>query len=160
MGRKNTYTHNYDTACKKKINTKPRFELSTEDSSIRARQYSQPARGKSARYAREFSFARCHDEAGARKQHGTAASIISRTGRPTSPEVQITELNSLAKLRFLELKARNGRTAVHSTPQKGWSTSRAGSTQPRVATSGRISEWRAQRRSRCVLPKGFYFYNS
>ena len=62
-----------------KKNTKPRFELS-RDSSIRARQYSQPARGKSARYAREFGFARCHDEAGAKIQHGSAAGNTSRTG--------------------------------------------------------------------------------
>ena len=42
---------------------KPRFELKhiSTDSSIET-QYSLPARGKIARYAREFSFARFHDE--------------------------------------------------------------------------------------------------
>ena len=48
----------------KRKNTKPRFELST-DSSIRTRQHVLSAREKSARYAREFSFARCQDAAGA-----------------------------------------------------------------------------------------------
>ena len=52
--------HRYLQYGKKKTNTKPRFELSTQ-----ARQHSISGRGKSARYAREFSFARCHDEAGA-----------------------------------------------------------------------------------------------
>ena len=50
----------YDTANKNKTNAKPRFELST----VRARQHFIPARGSSARYAREFSSATCHDEAG------------------------------------------------------------------------------------------------
>ena len=44
----------------------------------------QSARGKSARYAREWSFARCHDEAGAIILHGSAADNTSRTGRSTS----------------------------------------------------------------------------
>ena len=45
---------------KEKI-AKLRFELST-DSSGRVRHHSLLARGRSARYAREFSFARYHDE--------------------------------------------------------------------------------------------------
>ena len=51
----------YDTANKNKTNAKPRFELST----VQSHQDLLPTRGKNARYAREFSFARCHDEAGA-----------------------------------------------------------------------------------------------
>ena len=62
----------YDAVCKKKENTKPRFELST-DSSIKARRNFLSARGKRARYAREFSFARCHDAVGAIILHGSAA---------------------------------------------------------------------------------------
>ena len=35
-----------------------------------------PARGRSARYAREFSFARCHDEAGAMMIHDCGAGNV------------------------------------------------------------------------------------
>ena len=42
-----------------KRNAKPRFELST-DSRSKTRQYSRSARGRSARQARELSFARCY----------------------------------------------------------------------------------------------------
>ena len=47
----------YDTANKNKTNAKPRFELGT----VQSHQDLLPTRGISARYAREFSFARCHD---------------------------------------------------------------------------------------------------
>ena len=60
----------------------------------------QSARGKSARYARELSFARCHDEAGAIILHGSAAGNTSRTGRSTSSAAQIEELQALAELRI------------------------------------------------------------
>ena len=60
----------------------------------------QSARGKSARYAREWSFARCHDEAGAIILHGSAADNTSRTGRSTSSAAQIEELQVLAELRI------------------------------------------------------------
>ena len=63
---------------------KPRFELIT-DSSSRAREHSVPARGRSAHYAREFSFARCHDEAGAIMIHSSAAGNTPRIERSTSP---------------------------------------------------------------------------
>ena len=45
-----------------KRNAKPRFELST-DSRSKTRQYSRSARGRSARQARELSFARCYVKA-------------------------------------------------------------------------------------------------
>ena len=61
--------------CFKEKITKPRFELST-DSSGRVRHHSLPARGRSARYARELSFARCHDEAGAIIIHGFGAGNV------------------------------------------------------------------------------------
>ena len=79
-----TYTVTYDTACKKITNTKPKFELSI-DRSIGIRQHSLPARGKSARYSREFSFARYHDAVVAIMLHSSAAANTSRTGRSTSP---------------------------------------------------------------------------
>ena len=61
----------------------------------------QSARGKSARYARELSFARCHDEeAGAIILHGSAAGNTSRTGRSTSSAAQIEELQALAEMRI------------------------------------------------------------
>ena len=48
---------------KRERSVKPRFELST-DSSRRDSQHSLPARGRSARYARELSFAKYYDGAG------------------------------------------------------------------------------------------------
>ena len=47
------------------------------------------ARGNCARYARELSFARCHDEAGAIILHGSAAGNTSRTGRSTSKSYRL-----------------------------------------------------------------------
>ena len=60
----------------------------------------QSARGNCARYARDLSFAKCHDEAGAIILHGSAAGNTSRTGRSTSPTAKIEELQALAKLRI------------------------------------------------------------
>ena len=50
-----------DTVNLNKTNAKPRFELNTVQSPPRFATYTR----KSARYAREFNSARCHDEAGA-----------------------------------------------------------------------------------------------
>ena len=58
------------------------------------------ARGKCARYARELSFARCHDGACAIILHGSAAGNTSRTGRSTSPAAQMEELQAWARLRI------------------------------------------------------------
>ena len=47
--------------------------------------YEPPARGRSARFARENSFARCLDEAGSVMLHGSAVGNRLRTGRSSSP---------------------------------------------------------------------------
>ena len=103
-----------DTLYKKKTNTKPRFELSI-DSSTRARQHSLSARGKSARYAREFSFARCDDATDAIILHGSAAGYTSRTGRSNSPAAQSIELKKSEESRILELRVRKSWPVPHST---------------------------------------------
>ena len=66
----------YDTANKNKTNAKPGFELSR----VQSHQDLLPTRGKNARYAREFSFARCHDEAGANIHTTTLLSCGQRQG--------------------------------------------------------------------------------
>ena len=94
----------YDTANKNKTNAKPRFELST----VQSHQDLLPTRGKSARYAREFSFARCHDEAGAivfiLLYYTVVLRATSRTGEPTSPAAKSAELNDVVKFWRLESK--------------------------------------------------------
>ena len=85
----------YDTTNKNKLNAKPRFELRL------------PTRGISARYAREFSFARCHNEAGAIifiLLHCCPAGNTSRTGEPTSPAAKRAELNDVVRFRRLKSK--------------------------------------------------------
>ena len=61
-------------------------QLST-DSKNRARQHSLPARGRSARYAREFSFVTCLVESVFVILQGSAVDNVLRTGRSTSPAV-------------------------------------------------------------------------
>ena len=56
------------------------------------------ARGRSARYAREFSFARCHDEAGSVMLHRGFVGNASRTGRSTFPAAEIC-----GKIRVFEI---------------------------------------------------------
>ena len=93
----------YDTANKNKTYAKPRFELST----VQSHQDLLPTRGKSARYAREFSFARCHDEAGDIifiLLHCCPAGNTSRTGEPTSPAAKSAELNNMERFWRLESK--------------------------------------------------------
>ena len=89
----------YDAVCKNKENTKHRFEVGT-DSSIKARQHFLSARGKSARYAREFSFARCHDATGAIILHGSASvkrctTRIRPDGQHPQQEVQNRNLQQV-----------------------------------------------------------------
>ena len=73
----------------KEKNTKPRFEISTAYSSIGARQNFLSAREKSALFAREFSFARCQDAAGAIILHGGAAGeIYTARTRPDGQRLQ------------------------------------------------------------------------
>ena len=66
---------------------------------------SLPARGRSARYAREFSFARCGNTAGDTLQHNCPAGNTSRTGRLTFPAAQSAKLKVVEKFRRLELKS-------------------------------------------------------
>ena len=49
-----------------------------------------PARGRSARYAREFSFAKSHGEADSGLLRGSAVGNTSRTGRSSSPSAEIS----------------------------------------------------------------------
>ena len=72
-----------------KRNAKPRFELGTDRTGSSRTRHSLPARGRSARYTRELSFARCHDEAGCATVHGIAVDNTSRTGRSTSPAAEV-----------------------------------------------------------------------
>ena len=72
-----------------KRNAKPRFELSTDRTGSSRTRHSLPARGRSARYARELSFARCHHEAGCATVHGIALGNTSKTGRSTSPAAEV-----------------------------------------------------------------------
>ena len=93
----------YDTANKNKTNAKPRFELSTVQSPPRFAMDS----GISARYAREFSFARCHDEAAAIiliLLHYCPAGNTSRTGELTPPAAKSAELNDVVRFWRLESK--------------------------------------------------------
>ena len=113
-----------DTVVKLKRNAKPGFELST-DSSKRDRQHSIPARGRSARNAREFNFAKCYNKAGYIILHGGAVGKTSRTGRS-------------------KLEARKLRTAAHSMRQTGWMTSKTESAEPGAAAIDHLSEWPAQ----------------
>ena len=76
-------------------------------SSIGARQHSIPARGKCAQYARELSFARCHDDAGAIILQGSAAGNTSRTGRSNSPAARSAESEALKKLRIWNCEEEN-----------------------------------------------------
>ena len=77
----------------KNIVAKARFELSTDSSS----RILASARGKSARCAREFSSAKCHDKAGSKIIHGCGVGNTSRPGRSTSPAAQSTELKTLPR---------------------------------------------------------------
>ena len=64
-------------------------------------------RRKSARYAREFSFARCQDKAGAIiliLLHWSPAGNTSRTGELTSPAAKRAELNDVVRFWRLESK--------------------------------------------------------
>ena len=66
-----------------------------------------PTRGTSARYAREFIFARCHDEAGAIiliLLHCCPAGNTPRTGQPSSPAAKRAELNDVGRFWRLEPK--------------------------------------------------------
>ena len=48
-----------------------------------------PARGRSARYAREFSFASCHGEAESGMLRGSAVGNTSKMGRSSSPTAEL-----------------------------------------------------------------------
>ena len=62
------------------------WEHTVDYNSSKARQPSLPARGKSAR---EFSFARCHDEASFFVMlHDSAVGNTSKTGSSTSPATE------------------------------------------------------------------------
>ena len=51
-------------------------------------QQQQQQRGRSARYAREFSFAKCHGEADSGMLHGSAVGNMPRTGC-SSPTAEV-----------------------------------------------------------------------
>ena len=128
----------------KDIVAKPRFELNTASSS----RIFATARGIIARYAHMFSFARCHDRAGAKiiLEHGCGVGNTSGTGRSTSSAAQSTELKTLPKYQYLVFKARKLRTPAHSTAWTVWSPSRAEIAEPKAVARSRRSEWKALKR--------------
>ena len=84
----------------RQIKTKQMQSPDSNRAQCRAHQDLLPTRGKSARYAREFSFARCHDEAGAIiliLLHCFPAGNTSRTGEPTSPAAKSAELKDVVR---------------------------------------------------------------
>ena len=91
----------------RQIKTKHMQSPDSNWAQCRAYQNLLPTRGKSARYAREFSFARCHDEAVAIILiilHCCPAGNTSRTGEPTSPAAKSAELNDVVRFWRLESK--------------------------------------------------------
>ena len=82
----------------RQIKTKQMQSPDSNSAQCRAHQDLLPTRGECARYALEFSFARCHDEAGAIiliLLHCCPASNTSRTGELTSPAAKSAELNGV-----------------------------------------------------------------
>ena len=91
----------------RQIKTKHIQSPDSNGAQCRAHQDLIPTRGKSARYAREFSFARCHDEAGdiiLILLHCCPEGNTSRTGEPTYPVAKSAKLNDVVRFWRLESK--------------------------------------------------------